>query len=200
MLAVVGAYEYDGSGDSFCIKNYVRPKVRLHSYPPLSSLVHQSPLHTSILHTSILHTFDPHHFVHLLPLPIFRSGYARDPQIARTDVDYRILNSSCTRIAWQRSALFSQTLSSELDPAQDPSPARHFSLHRPDRRQDRHCRPFLLCRRRKVPVNKGSGIQSDGCRWRRCLHPSKQRSVSRRASRVVGLSRPRQDEQGLGEK
>lgn len=27
MLAVVGAYEYDGTGDKFCSKNYVRPKA-----------------------------------------------------------------------------------------------------------------------------------------------------------------------------
>jgi ATP-dependent RNA helicase DHX37/DHR1 len=27
MLAVVGAYEYDGTGEKFCAKNYVRPKV-----------------------------------------------------------------------------------------------------------------------------------------------------------------------------
>lgn len=31
MLAVVGAYEYDGTGDRFCAKNYVRSKVRCFS-------------------------------------------------------------------------------------------------------------------------------------------------------------------------
>lgn len=32
MLAVVGAYEYDGTGERFCAKNFIRPKVRIHQF------------------------------------------------------------------------------------------------------------------------------------------------------------------------